>query len=328
MPLAVQCTCGKTYQVGESLAGKRVKCKACGTSLVVPEKQVVPAAAADDDEFRLKPLEAAPQSAGHRPTAPSEPAAPAPKPAATPARAATAPAHSAAASAGATPAPAASGGLPFFLAVSQGWSKSLLYRVYADRDSLLLLDVGPYNVMIDVEIARRADGSHWGAKTVQSLKTWVVSSAAVFGAVLGMLGIGIARAGFNKPNEALQLVSFLLTIAAIVIPGLILLATWSMRVLVQRTQELDALSTDSVRQECAKGGDKYRLAPGELSEVRIAPPKNPGPAIRHVAEATFKHPSGSWKLLLFSSLDVKVAIAAFRRLLGSGVEIDPALERL
>jgi len=57
-------------------------------------------------------------------------------------------------------------------------------------------------------------------------------------------------------------------------------------------------------------------------------PKNPGSANRHLAEATFKHPSGTWKLQLFSSLDVKVAIATFRRLVGREVEIDLALERL
>ena len=117
-------------------------------------------------------------------------------------------------------------------------------------------------------------------------------------------------------------------VAAFAIPFLILLATWTMRILVRRSQELDALSADDLRQECAKGGDKYRFAPGELSSVRIAPPINPGPAIKHLAEATFKHPSGSWQLLLFARQDVQQAIAAFRRLLGREVEIDPALERL
>ena len=60
----------------------------------------------------------------------------------------------------------------------------------------------------------------------------------------------------------------------------------------------------------------------KLSDVRLAPVSNPGPAIRHQAEATFKHPSGSWKLLLFSSLDVKVAASALRRLVGAGAEIE------
>ncbi len=324
MPLSVACTCGKSYQVNESLAGKRVKCKACGASLTVPqpgEKQLT--AAADDDDFRLAPVEAPA----------SRSAAVAPRPAVSLAPAAVAPTSVAAASNSAiqaspssSAAPAApASALPFFLAVSQGWSKSLVYRVYIDQGALLLLDVAPYNVFLDLEVARRADGSHWGVKVVQSLKTWLLGSIAVIGSILGVLGLAIARAGFQKPNEALQLISFLIMIAAFVIPGLILLATWSMRVLVRRTQALDALDTAGIREESAKGGDKYRLAPGELSQVRIAPPKSPGPAIRHRAEATFKHPSGGWKLLLFADQDVKQAIAAFRRLLGPAVEVDSAL---
>jgi hypothetical protein len=330
MPFAVQCSCGKTYQVDEGLAGKRVKCKACGSALVVPEKQPV-AVAMDDDEFRLAPLDAppaaaAPKAAGPRAAATITAAVPAAA-AAVPA-VASAPVTKAPVPASTTAAAAPTGGLPFFLAVSQGWAKSLLYRVYVDRDALLLLDVGPYNVMLDPEVARRADGSHWGVKTVQSLKTSVLSLIALVGGVLGLLGIGIARAGFQNPQQALQLVSFLVTIAAFAIPGIILLLTWSLRVVVLRTQQLDALSADGVRQECATGGDKYRLAPGELSDVRVASPKNPGEATRQLAEVTFKHPSGSWKLLLMSSLDVKVAIPALRRLLGVAVEIDPALERM
>ena len=117
-------------------------------------------------------------------------------------------------------------------------------------------------------------------------------------------------------------------VAAFAIPFLILLATWTMRILVRRSQELDALSADGVRQECAKGGDKYRFTPGELSSVCVKPPKNPGGTTSQLAELTFKHPSGNWKLLLFAPQDVKLAISTFRRLLGREVEIDPALERL
>ena len=36
---------------------------------------------------------------------------------------------------------AAGGGLPFFLGVSVGWGKSLVYRIYPDGGELLFLDV-------------------------------------------------------------------------------------------------------------------------------------------------------------------------------------------
>jgi hypothetical protein len=323
MAISAVCTCGKKYQVDDSLAGKRVKCKACGNSFTIPTKPTAPAPLANDDEFRLSPLDV--------PSSAPAPLAAAPAAAATATSTKTAPAAPAAKPAAPAPAvatPPSTGGLPFFLAVSQGWSKSLVYRVYVDRDALLLLDVGPYNVMVDLEVCRKADGSHWMVKTVQALKTWVVSIGGVTLAVIGMLGVGLARFGRDKPNEVLQIISLLITLAAFLIPGLILLATWSMRVLVRRSQQLDALTADQIRQQVSEGKDKYRLAPGELSNVLIYPPKNPGPAIRHQAEVTFKHPSGSWRLLLFNSEDVRLACSTFRRMLGGAAQIDPSLERI
>src|SRR5438093_349097 len=35
MSLSVKCTCGKTWAVSETLAGKRIKCKECGAPLLV-----------------------------------------------------------------------------------------------------------------------------------------------------------------------------------------------------------------------------------------------------------------------------------------------------
>ncbi len=37
MALKVKCTCGKSYQVPDDAAGRRLKCKACGQELFVPE---------------------------------------------------------------------------------------------------------------------------------------------------------------------------------------------------------------------------------------------------------------------------------------------------
>src|SRR5688572_30389909 len=45
--IVVRCEgCGKRYQLGEGLAGKRVKCKACGAVMAVPAAPSAPASAA------------------------------------------------------------------------------------------------------------------------------------------------------------------------------------------------------------------------------------------------------------------------------------------
>lgn len=64
--LRVTCTCGKSYSAKPQLAGKRVKCAACGSDLAIPG-----AAASDepepDDEYRLEdqPEHATPDPADH-----------------------------------------------------------------------------------------------------------------------------------------------------------------------------------------------------------------------------------------------------------------------
>jgi hypothetical protein len=39
MPITVHCECGKSFNVPEVYAGKRIKCPTCAGSLVVPEAQ-------------------------------------------------------------------------------------------------------------------------------------------------------------------------------------------------------------------------------------------------------------------------------------------------
>jgi hypothetical protein len=53
MPIDVQCGCGKTFQVPDTMAGKRGRCKACGAVLVVPD-------VADDDDSGYVPAAATP----------------------------------------------------------------------------------------------------------------------------------------------------------------------------------------------------------------------------------------------------------------------------
>ena len=45
MPIAVTCQCGKKYNVQDSHAGKKIRCKECGESVAIP------AAVQEDDEF-------------------------------------------------------------------------------------------------------------------------------------------------------------------------------------------------------------------------------------------------------------------------------------
>lgn len=49
MTIAVDCDCGKSLKVSDALAGKKVKCSACGTTLTVPAALPPPPDEAGDD---------------------------------------------------------------------------------------------------------------------------------------------------------------------------------------------------------------------------------------------------------------------------------------
>jgi hypothetical protein len=53
MPIPLECACGRSLRVKDELAGRKVKCPQCGGVLAVPK----PAAAEEDDEPRLIPLD-------------------------------------------------------------------------------------------------------------------------------------------------------------------------------------------------------------------------------------------------------------------------------
>jgi hypothetical protein len=220
--------------------------------------------------------------------------------------------------------PAAGDALPFFLAVSQGWGRSLVYRVYLDRGELLFLDVAPYNVLVDVQAAGRAGGSHWAAKAVGSMKVWVGTLVTAGVSTLALLGLAIARAALGSPGNALQLVLFLAGIAGVVIPLLIVLALWSFRALVVRARALDAMTPEQLRRAARRGGDRYVITSAGLSDVRFQAPSQRGGRV--VCELTFKHDlSGRWKLLL-AHKDLRPAFDAFHTLVGDQVEVDRALD--
>jgi PHP family Zn ribbon phosphoesterase len=83
MTIATTCQCGKKYQVKEELAGRRVKCPACGMTLTIPgggvakPQPVVPLSDSklarssdqdDSDDYHLEPAADLPLSQTSRPT--------------------------------------------------------------------------------------------------------------------------------------------------------------------------------------------------------------------------------------------------------------------
>jgi hypothetical protein len=220
--------------------------------------------------------------------------------------------------------PARGDELPFFLGVSQGWGRSLVYRIYLDGGELLFLDVAPYNILVGVRAARRDGGSHWAAKAVGSMNVWVGTLATAGVSALALPGLAVARAALDNPGNALQLVLFLAGIAGVVIPFLLVLALWSCRALVVRARALDAMTAERLRQEAGRGGDRHVISRAGLSDVRFKAPRHRGGWV--VCELTFKHePSGNWKLLLAQE-DLRAAFDAFHSLVGDQVEVDLALD--
>jgi hypothetical protein len=336
MSLSVPCTCGKTYQVDDSFAGKRVKCKACGSSLVVPQKQ--PAPVPDDDEFRLAPLDTAPVAAA--PTVAAQ-SAPAGRVAASPAAAmatqkaavAAVPAASAVptakpsppAAAPAKPAPAApapTGGLPFFLAhLNSALGGSQMYRAYVEADAINLVHLGGYTPLIDVELCRKLDPAHWAVKTGETLKTWVLAAGGGAVAAAGVLGLALSRVAFKEPSRALELVSFVLTAVGLLIPIVIIAIGGSIWRITRRVRQLESMTPEQLREEAAKGKAGLQVLAQDISEVQLQPisQESGGLGAKPVARLSFKHvKSGNWKLNLFTQDDAKLAAAAMRRLAGAG----------
>lgn len=56
MPIAVRCTCGRSFKVADEFAGKRGKCPGCGSKLVIPAAASQPPAAAPGKEAAASSL--------------------------------------------------------------------------------------------------------------------------------------------------------------------------------------------------------------------------------------------------------------------------------
>lgn len=180
MPITFSCACGQRYTVDDALAGKRVRCRACESPLVVPavEEQCADfevveeggpvygiaaenahpvAAAADRDQVPV-PAQGTGSATKPDPDAPPE----------------------------------------YFIAAFDGSLLHLpkLYRIYPDGDGLLVIHAGPFN---------------WWM--VDALKSWAgargvaARAGAVHGAAVGF-GVGLAASVvgiFTSASEAREL---------------------------------------------------------------------------------------------------------------------------
>jgi hypothetical protein len=181
MPITFSCSCGKNYTVDDALAGKRVRCRQCESSLLVPDVEepfadfeVVeeePGAAygiAAED-----PLPVTEAAGGDQDTI------------------ATQGADSAA-------EPDKDAPLQYFIAAYEGTLVHLpkLYRVYPDCDGLLVIHAGPFN---------------WWMVGARKLWSGVRGAAARAGAMHGSavgFGIGLAASVvgiFTSASEAREL---------------------------------------------------------------------------------------------------------------------------
>lgn len=66
MPIAVACECGKSYQVKEALAGRKLRCQKCQRILTVPQPRAGDAEDAAGDFLLSEPDEEAPRSTAVR----------------------------------------------------------------------------------------------------------------------------------------------------------------------------------------------------------------------------------------------------------------------
>jgi|SRR5262245_12820463 len=102
--------------------------------------------------------------------------------------------------------------------------------------------------------------------------------------------------------------------------------------LARRAAVLDRLTLDELRAEANANPESCRVTADNTSIARIGPPADHGPADRKKGPAiagrvTFRHAStGTWDLVLLTKTDTRLAVRAFRRVLGpENVEVAAGL---
>lgn len=206
----------------------------------------------------------------------------------------------------ASASPLVQGGvLPYFFAVYES-GDSKLFRVYADSDALLFIFAGPYHMsLVDGMKAMRGEpagdaaltpGEVIGKSALAAGRAGAIAGSAMAGAGIGMLAAGIGGG--------------LLMAGAKLAAGQI----------DKRTQVLDAMSLDQLRDEANTAKGSFRVARDNTSNVQLLPVKS---GIFSSDDATFTgylqfahKPTGKWKLKFFTQLDAQSAIQEFRRVMG------------
>jgi hypothetical protein len=175
MPIQLTCSCGKSYTVDDALAGKRVRCRACSASLIVPaeEEPFTDFEVVEDESaapYGIAAEDGAPEAAASDIVQESAPAP----------------------TTGSLANPDGDAPPEYFIAAYEGTLVHLpkLYRIYPDGDGLLVIHAGPFN---------------WWM--VDSLKSWsrVRNSAARTGAMHGAavgFGIGLVASAVTLITSA------------------------------------------------------------------------------------------------------------------------------
>jgi hypothetical protein len=190
--------------------------------------------------------------------------------------------------------------------------------VYPDAGGLSFLGLGPPHPWIDLESARKLDGTHWAVRVSQLIRKGVAIAIAGGSAAVGVLGLVLLKAALKDAPKVLDIILYVLTAAGIFIPLGLLVLTASIRLFTGRVAHLDSLTEGQIRDEAGRGKwHSFRAEAGEVGGVSIDSAEAKGVAGKAAALLSFTHePTGKWKLELVALKDVKVAVRAFRQLLG------------
>ncbi|HEV3116416.1 MAG TPA: hypothetical protein VGY58_05145, partial [Gemmataceae bacterium] len=227
--------------------------------------------------------------------------------------------------------PATAPAAKFFLAVHRSTlGASRIYRVYPDADGLSLLGLGPPHPWIDLESARKLDGTHWAIRTAQVIRKGVALAVAGGSAAAGVLGIVLLKAALRDAPKVLDLILFVLTAVGISVPLGLLVLTSSIRLFTGRVAYVDPLAEKQIRKE-AERGEWYSFwaAANDVGDASIDPVEAKAAKGKPAALLSFSHaPTGKWKLELVAPKDTKAAGRALKQLLGEdGVQVNVRVKR-
>jgi hypothetical protein len=183
---------------------------------------------------------------------------------------------------------------------------------------LSFLGLGPPHPWIDLESARKSDGTHWAIRTSRLVGKGVAIAIAGCSAVAGVLAFALLRAAFKDASKVLDIIVFVLTAAGVFVPLALLVLAVSVRIFTSRVAYLDSLTAEQIRDEAERETlYSFRAETADIAEVSINSAPAKGLMGKAAALLSFTHnPSGRWKLELVSRADTTAAARSFRQLLG------------